>query len=127
MLVAPTQSLVAPAVADILDDPAADMAMVGRILRWTVPCNDLGLCAVSLPIHHLGPTGTLPVGLQLHMAPGRDASVAGLKGKDLITQRSYNSSYNSSYNYPFKSEQRGHQTEKVTSGRKIFRGSRGLT
>eukprot|EP01052_Picozoa_sp_SAG31_P017518 SAG31_NODE_1201_length_9418_cov_3.410881_3_plen_143_part_00 len=78
VLCTPTQSLTAPPVTDIIDDAAADMAMVAKILRWTVPANDLGLCAVSLPIHHLGPPGTLPVGLQLHMPPNSDASVASV-------------------------------------------------
>jgi aspartyl-tRNA(Asn)/glutamyl-tRNA(Gln) amidotransferase subunit A len=74
-LICPTVPIVAPPIADLLDDDAAFFKANGLLLRNTFPINFLDGCAFSLPCQA---PGALPVGLMLAAPGGHDAALAAV-------------------------------------------------
>jgi aspartyl-tRNA(Asn)/glutamyl-tRNA(Gln) amidotransferase subunit A len=74
-LVCPTVPLLAPPLADLLDDDTAFFKANGLLLRNPSVINFLDGCSFSLPCHA---EGDLPVGLMLSAPAGHDAALASL-------------------------------------------------
>jgi aspartyl-tRNA(Asn)/glutamyl-tRNA(Gln) amidotransferase subunit A len=74
-LICPTVPLVAPPVADLLNDDEAFFRANGLLLRNTFAINFLDGCAFSLPCQA---PGDLPVGLMLSAPQGQDAALAAV-------------------------------------------------
>ena len=71
--VLPTVKRLAPPLAEV-ETPAGHREYTRTMLYNSKPANLLGLCAVSLPIHHLG-AAHLPVGLQIVRRGGEDSAL----------------------------------------------------
>jgi aspartyl-tRNA(Asn)/glutamyl-tRNA(Gln) amidotransferase subunit A len=74
-LICPTVPIVAPPIAELIDDDAAFFKANGLLLRNTFPINFLDGCAFSLPCQA---PGALPVGLMLAAPGGHDAALAAV-------------------------------------------------
>jgi aspartyl-tRNA(Asn)/glutamyl-tRNA(Gln) amidotransferase subunit A len=73
--IAPTVPMLPKAVADLADPLVAERALQSS--RNTQLGNLYGLCAATLPVHHLI-GNTLPVGFQIMMSAGQDSRLLGL-------------------------------------------------
>lgn len=74
-LLCPTVPMVAPPIADLLDNDEAFFKANGQLLRNTFAINFLDGCSFSLPCQA---AGELPVGLMLSAPGGHDAPLASL-------------------------------------------------
>jgi len=75
VVVTPTCPL-PPLPVQAFDTPERAAGWTREALRFTRPFNMFGMCAVSLPVGHLG--SGLPVGLQLVAQGGRDTALLGI-------------------------------------------------
>ena len=74
-LISPTVQIVAPPIAELLQDDEAFFKANSQLLRNTFAVNFLDGCAYTLPCHA---PGDLPVGLMLSAPAGHDAALSGL-------------------------------------------------